>query len=78
MFSHKDTVRLSGFRLERPATAVTISDKRKEYQNNIDRIEMKGSFSLSKRNYGMGLIATKLEENHLTSIGIIHICNESL
>ncbi|HCR41544.1 MAG TPA: IS5/IS1182 family transposase, partial [Lachnospiraceae bacterium] len=37
---------------------------------NTDRIEIKRTFSLSKRCYGMGLIRTKLEETTLTSIAL--------
>lgn len=46
------------------------ADKKIEYQDNTDRIEVERAFSLSKRCYGMGLIRTKLEETTLTSIGL--------
>ena len=42
--------------------------KKQEYQNNIDRIEVERTLSLSKRCYGMSCITTKLEEMQLTSI----------
>lgn len=38
-------------------------DKKQEYQDNTDRIEVERAFSLEKHCYGMGLITTKLEEN---------------
>ena len=45
------------------------ADKKQEYQDNIDRIEVERYFSRSKRCYGLGCIVTKLEETQLTSIG---------
>ena len=45
-------------------------DKKQEYQDNTDRIEVERAFSLSKRCYGMGLIRTKLEETTLSSIAL--------
>lgn len=62
-------IRLSGPKLGRPSTNVKI-DKKQEYQDNTDRIEVERSFSLSKRCYGMGCIRTKLEETQLTSIAL--------
>lgn len=46
------------------------ADKKQEYQDNTDRIEVERRFSLSKRCYGMGCIVTKLEETQLTSIAL--------
>ena len=62
-------IRLSGPKLGRPSANVKI-DKKQEYQDNTDRIEVERSFSLSKRCYGMGCIRTKLEETQLTSIAL--------
>ena len=45
-------------------------DRKQEYQDNTDRIEVERAFSLDKRCYGMGLITTKLEETQLTSIAL--------
>ena len=45
-------------------------DKKQEYQDNTDRIEVERAFSLSKRCYGMGCITTKLEKTQLTSIAL--------
>lgn len=60
-------IRLSGPKLGRPGVNAKV-DKKQEYQDNTDRIEVERSFSLSKRSYGMGCIVTKLEETQLTSI----------
>lgn len=62
-------IRLSGPKLGRPSANAKI-DKKQEYQDNTDRIEVERSFSLSKRCYGMGCIVTKLEETQLASIAL--------
>ena len=62
-------IRLSGPKLGRPG-ANTKVDKKQEYQDNTDRIEVERTFSLSKRCYGMGCITTRLEETQLTSIAL--------
>ena len=53
----------------RPSAAAKV-DKKQEYQDNTDRIEVERTFSLSKRCYGMDCITTKLEETQLTSIAL--------
>lgn len=60
-------IRLSGPKLGRPGVNVKV-DKKQEYQDNTDRIEVERTFSLSKRCYGMSCITTKLEKTQLTSI----------
>ncbi len=45
-------------------------DKKQEYQDNTDRIEVERFFSCNKRCYGMGCIVTKLEETQLMSIAL--------
>ena len=60
---------MSGPKLGRPGVTAK-EDKKQEYQDNVDRIEVERAFSLSKRCYGMGLIRTKLEETTLTSIAL--------
>lgn len=62
-------IRISGPKLGRPGVR-TKADKKQEYQDNSDRIEVERTFSLSKRCYGMGCIVTKLEETQLTSIAL--------
>ena len=61
--------RLSGPKLGRPSATAKV-DKKQEYQDNTDRIEVERTFSLSKRCYGMSCITTKLEETQLTSIAL--------
>ena len=65
----KHGIRLSGPKLGRPS-ATTKVDKKQEYQDNTNRIEVERTFSLSKRCYGMSCITTKLEETQLTSIAL--------
>lgn len=62
-------IRLSGPKLGRPSLNGE-PDKRLEYQDNVDRIEVERAFSLAKRCYSLGLIRTKLEETTLTSISL--------
>ena len=62
-------IRLSGPKLGRPCETAKV-DKKLEYQDNTDRIEVERTFSLSKRCYGLELIRTKLEETTLTSIAL--------
>lgn len=68
-FCKEHGIRLSGPKLGRPSTSAKV-DKKQEYQDNTDRIEVERTFSLSKRCYGMGCITTKLEETQLTSIAL--------
>ena len=64
-------IRLSGPKLGRPSHAKqSVKEKKQEYQDNTDRIEVERSFSLSKRCYGMDLIRTKLHDTTLTSIAL--------
>ena len=46
------------------------TDKKQEYQDNTDRIEVERRFSLAKRCFGLGMIRTKLKETQLTSIAL--------
>lgn len=64
-------IRLSGPKFGRPSlTKQSTKEKKQEYQDNTDRIEVERSFSLSKRCYGMDLIRTKLYDTTLTSIAL--------
>ena len=64
-------IRLSGPKLGRPSlTKQSSKEKKQEYQDNTDRIEVERSFRLSKRCYGMDLIRTKLYDTTLTSIAL--------
>ena len=62
-------IRLSGPKLGRPGNEASI-DKKTEYQDNTDRIEVERAFSLGKRCYGMGLIRTKREDTTLAAIAL--------
>ena len=53
-------IRLSGPKLGRPSPDAK-TDKKQEYKDNTDRIEVERYFSRSKRCYGLGCIVTKLE-----------------
>lgn len=64
-------IRLSGPKFGRPSlTKQSSKEKKQEYQDNTDRIEVERSFSLSKRCYGMDLIRIKLYDTTLTSIAL--------
>lgn len=60
-------IRLSGPALGRPRKDAVI-DKKSEYRDNADRVEVERAFSLAKGSYGLGLIRTKLEETTRGSI----------
>lgn len=68
-FCKEHGIRLSGPKLGRPGSNVKV-DKKQEYQDNTDRIEVERTFSLSKRCYGMDCIRTKLEQTQLASIAL--------
>jgi hypothetical protein len=60
-------IRLSGPALGRPRKDAVV-DKKAEYRDNTDRVEVERAFSLAKGSYGLGLIRTKLEETTRGSI----------
>lgn len=62
-------IRLSGPALGRPGKDAKI-DKKQEYTDNIDRIEVERAFSLGKRCFGLGFIRTKLEATTKGSIAL--------
>lgn len=62
-------IRLSGPKLGRPGADAKLN-KKQEYQDNVDRIEVERTFSLGKRCYGMDCITTKLEKTQLASIAL--------
>ena len=59
-------IRLSGKKLGRPKQQE--SDKKTEYKDNTDRIEVERKFSLAKRKFGLGLLYTKLKNTTEASI----------
>jgi len=58
-FCKERGIRLSGKPLGRPKKNSKI-DKKIEYQDNIDRIDIERKFSLAKHKFGLGLLCTKL------------------
>lgn len=68
-FCQDHQVRLSGPKLGRPKQDQTI-DKKIEYQDNRDRIQVERDFSLAKRRHGLGLIRTRLAETTLSTIAL--------
>lgn len=62
-------IRLSGPSLGRPRKNVA-ADKKTEYVDNADRIEVERTFSLAKRCYGLGIIKTKLDSTTRSSIAL--------
>lgn len=55
------SIRLSGPALGRPKK-VDVRDKKQNYQDQADRVEVERQFSLAKRKCGLGMIVTRLEE----------------
>lgn len=66
-FCKEHGIRLSGPALGRPRKDVT-SDRKQEYADAVDRIEVERNFSLAKRCFGLGLIRTKLDITTRSSI----------
>lgn len=62
-------IRLSGPALGRPKQDPT-EDRKIQYQDAVDRLEVERGFSLAKRCYGLGLIRTKLETTTRSSISL--------
>ncbi len=65
-FCTEHGIRLSGKKLGRPKQQDT--DKKIEYMDNTDRIEVERKFSLAKRKFGLGLLCTKLKNTTESSI----------
>ena len=62
-------IRLSGPKLGRPKKDAEV-DKKTEYKDNADRVEVERSFSFAKRCYGFGRIMTKLDVTTRGSIAL--------
>ena len=69
-FCKEHGIEMSGPKLGRPSEKAREADKKKEYQDNRDRIEVERFFSRDKHSFGAGLIMTKLEETSLSSIAL--------
>ena len=65
-FCKKYGIRVSGKRFGRPKRH--DADKKTEYKDNTDRIEVERKFSLAKRKFGLGLLSTKLKDTTISSI----------
>ena len=62
-------IRLSGPALGRPRKDAIV-DKKLEYVDNCDRVEVERAFSLAKRNCGLGQIYTRLKETSQSVIAL--------
>lgn len=65
-FCKEHGIRISGKKLGRPKQQT--ADKKIEYIDNTDRIEVERKFSLAKRKFGLGLLYTKLKSTTEASI----------
>lgn len=68
-FCSEHGIRISGPALSRPKKDNKV-DKKREYIDNNDRIEVERAFSLAKRRYGLGLITAKLDTTTRSSIAL--------
>jgi len=68
-FCTEHGIRISGPALGRPKKD-NKANKKQEYMDNNDRIEVERAFSLAKRKYGLGLITTKLDTTTRSSIAL--------
>lgn len=68
-FCSEHGIRISGPALGRPKKDNKV-DKKQEYIDNNDRIEVERAFSLAKRRYGLGLITAKLDTTTKSSIAL--------
>ncbi|SDN48040.1 Transposase DDE domain-containing protein, partial [Megasphaera paucivorans] len=62
-------IRLSGPALGRPKKDA-VRDKRLEYKDNCDRVEVERAFSLAKRRFGLSQIRTYLKETTQSVIAL--------
>jgi hypothetical protein len=68
-YCHERGIRLSGPALGRRPKDF-VPDKKAEYRDMCERIEVERAFSLAKRRYGLGMIYTKLQETTLGAIAL--------
>lgn len=67
-FCKERGIKISGKRLGRPKQDNNTDDRKTEYKDNTDRIEVERKFSLAKRKFGLGLLYTKLKDTTIASI----------
>ena len=73
-FCKEHGIRVSGPKLGRPSSnGLTRAEKRTEYRDNTDRIEVERRFAYTKDQFSLSLICEKLPETEITTIfmGII-------
>lgn len=68
-FCKERGIRLSGPTLGRPKKVEPV-DKKQNYKDECERVEVERRFSLAKRKFGLGLITAKLAETAKHSIAI--------
>ena len=68
-FCKQHNIRLSGAALGRPKKDTEI-DKKQNYIDECERVEVERKFSLAKRKCGMGMIVTRLKETTCHSIAM--------
>lgn len=68
-FCKENGIQISGPALGRPKKNPR-NDRKQEYTDAVDRIEIERRFSLAKRCYGLGLIKTKLDTTTRSSIAL--------
>lgn len=62
-------IRLSGPALGRPPKNQT-PDKKQEYRDSCERVEVERRFSLAKRKYGLGTIYTRLQDTTTCTVAL--------
>ena len=68
-FCKKYSIQLSGSALGRPKKDAIV-DKKQEYADICERVEVERKFSLAKRKFGMGLFITYLQETSKTVVAL--------
>jgi hypothetical protein len=68
-FCKEHGIRLSGPALGRPPKNV-VTDKKQEYRDNCDRVEVERAFSHAKSKFGLGLIRTRLKETSQSVVAL--------
>ena len=68
-FCKEHHIRLSGPALGRPPKQPT-DDKKAEYRDNCDRVEVERAFSYAKHKFGLGLIRARLKESTHSAIAL--------
>jgi len=68
-FCKENNIQLSGPSLGRPKKDAVL-DKKQEYIDNCDRVEVERKYGLAKSKFGLGLIRTRLAETNHTTIAL--------